>query len=138
MQSDILPNTETLTAKVVIATLQSWRFISGLSVFATLIATAILVVKSNNTAIYAMLVFFSLLSQYYCWRIWLDCHYLQILNSHPERNTEFDQALLLIFNKLPQSRTQNDRFKGSIRLLKRAVISLILQLGLFLLFIVVR
>ncbi|MDC9589940.1 hypothetical protein PSI23_11665 [Xenorhabdus sp. XENO-10] len=129
---------ETLTAKIVIATLQSWRFISGLSAFATLIATAILVASSNNIAIYAMSIFFSLLSQYYCWRIWLDCHYFQILNSHPERNAELDQTLLLIFNKPPRPRTQNDRFKGSIKLLKRAMISLILQLGLFLLFIVVR
>ncbi|MBC8953190.1 hypothetical protein [Xenorhabdus sp. PB62.4] len=129
---------ENLTNKVVIITLQSWRFISGLSAFSVLIATTIWITTASNHAIYAISLLFALSSQYYCWRIWLDCHYFQLLSLHPEKSAEFDQALLLIFNKTPRSRTQKDRFQGSISLLKRAVISLMLQLGVLLLFILMR
>ncbi|MDC9622335.1 hypothetical protein PSI22_12000 [Xenorhabdus sp. XENO-7] len=131
---------EDLISKVIIATLKSWRFISALSAFSILIATAMLIAvfnttALNNIALYAVLLFTTLYCQYYCWRIWLDCHYFQILNSSPEKSAEFDQTLLLIFNKLPQSRTQNDRFNGAIKLLKKATIGLILQWILFFLFL---
>ncbi|MBI6548255.1 hypothetical protein [Xenorhabdus lircayensis] len=129
---------ENLTGKVVIATLKSWRFVSGISAFAALMATAVFMTTTSNHAIYAMSLFSALLSQYYCWRTWLDSHYFQLLNLHTEKNAEFDQALLLIFNKTPRPRTQHDRFQGAIKLLKRAVMSLTLQLELFLLFILVR
>ncbi|MBD2796698.1 hypothetical protein ID856_09155 [Xenorhabdus sp. 18] len=129
---------ENLTSKIVIATLKSWRFISGISALTGLMATAIFITTSTNHIIYVMLLFSALLSQYYCWRTWLDCHYFHILNLYPEKSADFDQALLLIFNQSPRSQTINERFKGAIRLLKRAVLSLILQLGLFVLFILIR
>ncbi|PHM38679.1 hypothetical protein Xmau_03389 [Xenorhabdus mauleonii] len=129
---------ENMTGKVVIATLKSWCFISGLSVFAAFIATIIFITTSGHQIHYAMSLLLALCCQYYCWRIWLDCRYFQILNLYPEKSAEFDQALLLIFNKTPQPKTLNDRIQGALRLLKRAAIGLFLQLGLVFLFILVR
>ncbi|MDX7987394.1 hypothetical protein FE392_08625 [Xenorhabdus sp. 12] len=129
---------ENMTGKVVIATLRSWCFISGLSAFAALIATMIFIIMPNHQSHYAISLFLALCCQYYCWRVWLDCHYFQILNVYPEKNAEFDQALLLIFNKTPQSKRLHDRFQGALKLLKRAAVSLFLQFGLLFLFILVR
>ncbi|AOM39849.1 hypothetical protein [Xenorhabdus hominickii] len=128
-------NCEYLTSQVMIVTLKSWRFISALSVLSILIATVILMANLNNITLYAVLLFTALFCQYYCWRLWLDCHYFQILNLYPEKSAEFDQALSLIFNKSPKSQTMNTRFYGAVRLLKRATVSLILQWGVFFLFL---
>ncbi|MEQ1974706.1 hypothetical protein [Xenorhabdus sp. SGI240] len=129
---------ENLTSKIVIATLKSWRFISGISALTALIATAIFITNPNNHIIYCILLFLALLSQYYCWRTWLDYHYFHILNLYPEKHADFDQTLLLIFNKSPRSQTMNERIKGVIMLLKKAILFLILQLGLFVLFILMK
>ncbi|WP_099118838.1 hypothetical protein [Xenorhabdus ishibashii] len=129
---------EDLTSKIVIVTLKSWRFISGISALTVLIATAIFITNSNNHIIYFILLFAALLNQYYCWRTWLDYHYFHIISLYPEKHADFDQALLLIFNKSPRSQTMNERFKGAIKLLKQAILFLILQLGLFVLFILIK
>ncbi|CDL81351.1 hypothetical protein [Xenorhabdus szentirmaii] len=119
---------ENFTQKVVIVTLKSWRFVSGLSLFMAIMTTVLFITTQNGLVIYIISLVFALFSQYYCWRVWLDCHYFQLLDLYPEKETEFDQALFLIFNKKPRIRTPNDRFQGAIKLLKRAVICFLLQL----------
>lgn len=109
-----------MTQRVIHIHLGSWRFFSTMALPPLLLA--LLLIGSYQSAVLLMLF---LLTQYYCWRLWLDERLFQLLNSE-EDLAAFDAGMARLWAVKPgATRSLEDRWLGARRILYRSLSALI-------------
>ncbi|WP_144413110.1 hypothetical protein [Pragia fontium] len=127
-----------VAGKVLIATLGSWRYFSALSGMAMLFVLVMLLSNSYSLVVLAVAVVLGLVCQYYCWRLWLDCHLFQIFYQYPEKSDVFDTAINMCWGREGENnRSLASRWSGARRLLYLAAGWMLVQWGTILLSLVV-
>ncbi len=108
-----------ITQRVVHAHLASWRFFSALALPPLLLA--FLLLGSFQSA---LLLALFLLTQYYCWRLWLDERLFPLLNSEGDL-AAFDAGMARLWSAKPgPARSMEQRWRGARRILHRAMSAL--------------
>ncbi|MCW1874480.1 hypothetical protein OMR58_08460 [Erwinia sp. INIA-01] len=109
-----------MTQRVIHIHLASWRFFSALALPPLLLA--LLLFGSYQSALLLLLF---LLTQYYCWRLWLDERLFQLVNSEDDL-AAFDAGMARLWAVKPgATRSLEDRWLGARRILHRAICALI-------------
>lgn len=123
-----------IAGKVLIATLNSWRYFAALSAFAMLFALLMLFFADYSVAMLAVSLMLGLACHYYCWRLWMDSHLFNILYRFPEKTEIFDTAINMCWGKKGENnRSLDSRWTGARQLLRRAGLSVLVQWGVVIL-----
>lgn len=109
-----------LTTKVIRIHLASWRYLAVL----TLPPLAIIYAFGGGWLSAVMSVLF-LITHYYCWRLWLDERLFALL-ADEHSLAEFDDVMTALWPTFHGNRTLPERWRGCLKIAKRAVLSLIL------------
>jgi hypothetical protein len=128
-----------LAGSVLVVTLNSWRYFSALSALAMLFTLVMLLTDSYSSVILAIASLVGLACQYYCWRLWLDCHLFTIFYQHLQQSDIFDSAINQCWGRKEGSqRSLISRWHGARRLLYLAASSMLIQWGIILILMIVH
>ncbi|WP_159566495.1 hypothetical protein [Budvicia diplopodorum] len=121
-----------VAGKVLIATLNSWRYLSALSVLGMLFALSLLIDSHCWVLLLSLSLFVAMVCQYFYWRLWLDCRLFQIFYQFLEQNDDFDAAINMLWNKNGDNIHDNNRslisrWAGARRLLHLGGVALLIQ-----------
>ncbi|MFG1172923.1 hypothetical protein AAFN90_04890 [Erwiniaceae bacterium CAU 1747] len=105
-----------MTQRIVQIHLASWRFFSPLAL--PPLALAFILPGSSQSALLLLLF---LLTQYYCWRLWLDERLFELLNSEDDL-AAFDAGMARLWSAKPGPlRSLEQRWRGARRIFHRAI-----------------
>ena len=117
-----------VAGKVLIATLNSWRHLAGLSLFGMLFSLMLFLFGDSVTLLFLLSLSFGILCQYFCWRLWLDCRLFGILYQSPTESHSFDTAINMLWNKNgDNTRSLTSRWIGARGQLRFGGIALFVQ-----------
>lgn len=117
-----------IAGKVLIATLNSWRYLSALSVLGMLFAFGLFLANIGWVSVLSLSLLLAIVCQYFCWRLWLDCRLFQILYQFPDQSEVFDTAINMLWDKnSDNSRSLISRWTGARKLLRSAGVALLIQ-----------
>lgn len=109
-----------MTQRIVQIHLASWRFFSLLTL--PPLVLAFLLFGSWQSV---LLLSLFLLTQYYCWRLWLDERLFQLLNSDDDL-AAFDAGMAHLWPQKPGPvRSMAERWRGARRLFHRTMYALV-------------
>lgn len=117
-----------VAGKVLISTLNSWRYLAGLSLFGMLFSLALFLLGGSVTFLFLLSLLIGILCQYFCWRLWLDCRLFSILYQFPTESHSFDTAINMLWNKNgDNTRSLTSRWIGARGQLRFGGIALLAQ-----------
>lgn len=109
---------------VLLTTLNSWRYISALSLLAFLTLLLLVLFHLAQPVRLVVGITLLLLTQFFCWRIWLDVKLFAKLYQPDTNEAAFDKALQTLWNKNSEPRSIESRWAGAKKQLGYAVFSL--------------
>ncbi|MBK5142846.1 hypothetical protein I2494_03790 [Budviciaceae bacterium BWR-B9] len=123
-----------IAGRVLVATLNSWRYFAALSAFAMLFTLLMLFFADYSVVMLAISLVLGLTCHYYCWRLWMDVHLFRILYHFPEKTEIFDTAINKCWGKKGDNyRSLDSRWAGARQLLHRAGFLVLVQWGIVIL-----
>lgn len=117
-----------IAGKILIATLNSWRYLSGLCLLGMLFSFGLLMVNTGRIPVLSLSLLLAIMCHYFCWRLWLDCRLFQIFYQFSERSEVFDTAINTLWdNNSDNNRSLISRWIGARNLLRFAGVTLSIQ-----------
>ncbi|CFQ87482.1 beta-lactamase fold Zn-dependent hydrolase [Yersinia frederiksenii] len=111
-----------IAGQVLTIHLASWRYLAALT-----LPPIIFALWGADSIIAALLLLLAGVSHYYCWRLWLDERLFTLLYSSEPQTDDFDMALQQLWGGKPENgRSLDSRWRGSTKLLHRAMCSILL------------
>ena len=106
--------------------LKSWCYILFVSALAYLLAIVSLL---NEQPIWLIALSFlaGFIALFFCWRLWMDEKFFILLAQYPDNTAEFDAAIQAIWSKNQASRTIEERWQGTAKLIYRAWLAVFIQ-----------
>ncbi|MCD1126882.1 hypothetical protein LPW36_12920 [Jinshanibacter sp. LJY008] len=125
-----------MAGKVLIATLNSWRYFAALSAFAMLFTLLMLFFADYSAVMLAISLMLGLACHYYCWRLWMDTHLFNIFYRFSGETEVFDTAINVCWGKKGENnRSLDSRWSGARQLLYRAGFLVLAQWGVVILMV---
>lgn len=115
-----------IAGQTLLISLKSWRYILGVAALAYLFAGILL--SQNVTLVAASITFITgFITLFYCWRLWMDEQFFSLLYQESADVIAFDKAIQTLWSKNSKSRSLEQRWLGTGRLIKQAWLFVSLQ-----------
>ena len=115
-----------IAGQTLLISLKSWRYILSVAALAYLFAGVLL--TQNVMLIAASVTFIAgFITLFYCWRLWMDEQFFSLLYQENADVVAFDAAIEALWSKNSKSRSLEQRWLGTGKLIKRAWLFVSLQ-----------
>lgn len=115
-----------IARQTLLISLKSWRYIVLVSFLAYLVCM-ILLLNPHSIGWIALSFAAGFITLFFCWRLWMDEKFFDLLMRNPENATEFDAAIQALWAKNQTPRTLEDRWQGAAKLIKQAWLAVSIQ-----------
>lgn len=112
--------------QTLLISLKSWRYIVFVSFLAYLVAM-ILVLEPHSIWWIALSFSAGFITLFFCWRLWMDEKFFDVLMRNPDNTNEFDAAIQALWAKNQTPRTLEQRWRGTATLIQRAWLAVSIQ-----------
>jgi hypothetical protein len=108
-----------IAGQTLLISLSSWRYILTVSLIAYLFCAVLLLCRASVWGC-AVSLAAGLVTLYYCWRLWMDYHFFQLLYRDKADIAAFDQAIDALWSKNSAVRSLAARWTATSKLIVRA------------------